>query len=172
MKFKYFQITEKETIDHIESCLDSILTREARLAELAKHFGALDCLCFNGGSIAAFKFSYTSRPDKSIWKKVKHGFMPKVKTNENKMLLDIPKSTNYRDIIKKYSFGGEMIIGEPTHSGSGFPMHSSGLMGNRKNRFWAIKAPYTGEFDRKVDGSLTELKEWEVTKGCDSSENT
>lgn len=170
MKFKYFQITESKTIQHIKECLESISVREAKLAELAKSFGALECLVFSGGSIAAFKFKYDERPDKKVWKKVKHGFMPKVKTNERMRVIEIPKSIDYRDVIKKYGFGNEMLIGDQVSGGTGFRMHSSHLKGNAENNFWAIVVPYQKEFDRKVDDSLVEIKEWEVTKGCDSSE--
>lgn len=167
MKFKYFQITEKETLEHIEACLLSITAREGALAELAKKLGASDCLQFNGGSVAAFTFN--SCPDRTVWKKVKYGFLPKVKTEENKMILAIPKSMNYRDIIKKYSFGGEMMIGGLASSG-GFKMHSSYIKGNRKTGFYAIVVPYADEFDREVGSSLIEIKEWEMLKGMDSSE--
>ena len=171
MKFKYFQITEKETLDHIEKCLVSITVRDTALVELSKHLGARECLQFSGGSLAAFSFNYNERPDKASWKKVKHGFMPKVKTDENKLLLDVPKSIDYRDVVKKYGFGGEMILGEPTKPHGGFPMYSSGIQGNRKTGFYAIKVPYVNDFDRDVDSTLVEIKEWEMLKGMDSSED-
>lgn len=170
MKFKYFKITEKETLDHIEECLVSISTRRKSLHELAKQFGALECLVFSGGSIAAFKFKHSERPDKAIWKKVSHGFMPKVKTDEKKLLEAVPKSMNYRDIIKKYGFGNEMIIGERLPNGTGFPMHSSYIEGNRKTGFYVIKVPYVGGFDSEIHDSLVEIKEWEAIKGMDSTE--
>ena len=170
MKFKYFQITEQSTLDHIEECLLSISVRESALAALAKEFGALECSVSSGGGIAAFKFNYSERPDKAAWKKVKHGFMPKVKTKENKKLIGVPKSIDYRDIIEKYNFGHEMLIGEQSASGMGFKMHSSYLRGSRKTGFYAITVPYQNEFEREVDASLVEIKEWEVLKGIDSSE--
>lgn len=166
VKFKYFKITEQATLDHIEECLVSMSTRENALAVIAKEFGALECLCYNNGGIAAFKFEYSKQPDRKIWKKVKHGFMPKVKTNENKKLIAIPKSVDYRDIIKKYGLGNEMLIGENT--GSGFRMHSSFIKGSRKTGFYAITVPYHDEFDKKLDNSLVEIKEWELLKGMDS----
>lgn len=165
MNFKYFQITEKETLDHIESCLVSIEVRGAAVKALSKKLGAYDCLQWNNGGIAAFCFS--DRPDKAIWKSVKHGFMPKAKTDELRLLADIPKAVDYRDIIKKYGFGGEMIIGEPTGSGRGFPMHSSSIRGSRKTGFYAIKVPYQDEFDKEVHESLLEIKEWEMLKGME-----
>lgn len=171
MNYKYFRITDQETINYIDECIESRATRESALSDLAKQFGALECLVFSGGSIAAFKFDYSVRPDKLIWKKVKHGFMPKVKTSENKQLLAVPSAIDYRDIIKKYGFGGEMIIGDASPSGHGFKMHSSYLRGNQKNKFWVIVVPYQQEFDRDVDANLVELKEWEVVKGCDSSDS-
>ena len=170
MKFKYFQITEQSTLDHIEECLVSIATREKSLAELAKKFGALECLVFSNGSIAAFKFKYNERPDKAVWKKVKHGFMPKVKTNEHMRVIEVPKSIDHRDVIKKYGFGGEMFIGDQVPNGTGFRMHSSYIKGNRKTGFYAITVPYQDEFDREVHNSLLEIKEWEVLKGMDVTE--
>ncbi len=167
MKFKYFQITEQSTLDHIEKCLVSIKAREVALVELSKEFGAKDCLQYSSGGIAAFSFNYNERPDKSVWKKVKHGFMPKVKTNEHMRIIETPPSIDYRDIIKKYSFGGEMIIGEPISPRGGFPMHSSSIKGSRKNNFYVIKVPYQNEFDRDVDSTLLEIKEWEMLKGMD-----
>ncbi len=171
MKFKYLQITEKETLDHIEECLVSIRTEEVALFDLAKEFGAKECLQYSGGSVASFTFNYGERPDKSVWKKVKHGFMPKVKTSEHKLLMGVPKSIDYRDIIKKYSFGGEMFIGEMSASGHGFKVHSSYLKGNRKTGFYVIVVPYADEFDREVDSSLVEIKEWEMIKGIDEQSN-
>ena len=168
MKFKYFQITEQSTLDHIEECLVSKINRGDALIALAKKFGARDCLQYNGGSVAAFTFDYDKKPDKSVWKKVKHGFMPKVKTNENNRIIEIPKAMDYRDIIKQYNLGGEMIIGEPTSPTGGFPMYSSSIQGNRKTGFYAIKVPYVDVFDVDIDSSLTEIKEWEMIKGMDS----
>ncbi len=170
MNYKYFRITDQETINYIDECIESRKTREIALSDLAKKFGALECLLFSGGSIAAFKFDYSVRPDKAVWKKVKHGFMPKVKTDENKQLLAVPRSIDYRDIIKKYGFGGEMTLGDPSPSGFGFKMHSSYLRGSQKNNFWAIVVPYQKDFDREVDQSLVEIKEWELIKGIDSGE--
>ena len=167
MKHKYFQITEQSTLDHIANCLASISTRESSLAALAEKLGARQCLQFNGGGVAAFSFN--GRPDKAVWKVVKHGFMPKVKTDENKLLEAIPRSIDYRDTIKKYGFGGEMLIGDQA-AGGGFRMHSSFLKGNKKTGFYAINVPYQGEFDREVHSSLLEIKEWEMLKGMDSSE--
>jgi hypothetical protein len=165
MKFKYFQITEKETLDYIEQCLVSIEVRSAAAKALATKLGAYDCLQWSDGGVAAFRFS--GRPDKILWKSVKHGFMPKAKTDELKLVNDIPKAIDYRDIIKKYGFGGEMILGEPERVGGGFPMHSSHIKGSRKTGFYAIKAPYQDEFNKEVHDSLIEIKEWEVLKGVD-----
>lgn len=167
MNFKYLQITDKETLDHIEACLVSIESRDAALKELAKKFGAMDCLQWSSGGVAAFCF--IDRPDKKSWKNVKHGFMPKAKTDELKLLQKIPSAEDYRDIIKKYGFGGEMIIGEQVSSG-GFRMHSSSIKGNRKSGFYVIKVPYQDEFGREVDISLIEIKEWEMMKGIEEGE--
>lgn len=169
MKFKYFQITDQSTLDKIEACIMSKIKRGESLAALAKKFGARECLQYSGGVVAAFVFGYGKSPDKSTWKKVKHGFMPKVKADEYKLLCACPEQLDYRDTIKQYGFGGEMIIGEPTSPNSGFPMHSSGIQGNRKTGFYAIKVPYQDEFDREVAASLTEIKEWEMIKGMDAS---
>ncbi len=168
VKFKYFQITETETLNHIEQCLVSIEVRNKAIQELSNKFGADECLQFSRGGIAAFSFDST--PDKSIWKSVKYGFMPKAKTNELKMISDLPQSIDYQDVIKKYGFGGEMIIGEPTGAGRGFPMYSSGIKGNRKTGFYVIKVPYDSEFKKEVHESLKELKEWEMMKGIEESE--
>jgi hypothetical protein len=165
MKFKYFQITEKETLDYIEQCLVSIEVRNAAVKTLAKKLDAYDCLQWNSGGIAAFCF--ISRPDKTVWKSVKHGFMPKAKTDELKLVGDIPKAIDYRDIIKKYGFGGEMIMGDPERAGGGFPMHSSYIKGSRKTGFYAVKVPYQDEFDKEVHDSLIEIKEWEMLKGIE-----
>jgi hypothetical protein len=91
--------------------------------------------------------------------------MPKVKTDENKLLMGVPKQIDYRDIIKKYNFGGEMFIGERSSNGTGFRMHSSYLKGSSKTGFYAIVVPYVDEFDRKIDSTLVEIKEWEMLKG-------
>jgi len=162
MKFKYFQITEKETLDQIESCIVSIETRNKALKDLAKSFGSTEVLQFNLGGVAAFLFNV--RPCKVTWKSVKHGYLPKAKTSELKLLLEVPKSTDYRDIIKKYGFGNEMILGDPAPGKSGFPMYSSNIKGNRKNGFYAIKVPYQGEFEKSVCGDLKEIQEWEMIK--------
>ena len=169
IEYKYFQITEKETLDHIEHCLLSIGVRNKAIQELVKELGARECFQWNRGGIASFSFN--ARPDKAIWKKVKHGYMPKVKTEEYKLINSLPESIDYRDIIKKYSFGGEMILGEPTRPSGGFPMISSGIQGSRKNNFYVIKVPYQGEFDREVDKSLLEIKEWEMMKGIDEGDS-
>lgn len=168
MKFKYFQITEEESLNHIEQCLVSIEVRNKAIMELTDSFGSEECLQFSRGGIAAF--SFISTPDKSIWKAVKHGFMPKAKTNELKMIAELPKSIDYQEVIKKYGFGGEMIIGEPTGASRGFPMYSSSIKGNRKTNFYVIKVPYDGEFKKEIHESLKELKEWEMIKGIDGDE--
>lgn len=165
VKFKYFQITETEALNHIEQCLVSIEVRNKAIQELSDKFGAYECLQFSRGGIAAFSFNST--PDKSVWKSVKHGFMPKAKTDELKMIADLPESIDYQDVIKKYGFGGEMIIGEPTGAGRGFPMYSSGIKGNRKTSFYVIKVPHDGEFKKQVHESLKEIKEWEMMKGIE-----
>ena len=164
MKFKYLQITDKSVLNEIEACIVSIETRDKSLRDLAKKFGAYNCLQFSDGRVAGFEFS--SRPEKTTWKNVKYGFMPKAKTSELKMMNDIPCQKDYRDTIKQYGFGGEMIIGQPNGVG-GFPMHSSSIKGNRKTSFYVIKVPFQGDFDKEVDQSLVEIKEWEMLKGID-----
>ena len=165
MNFKYFQITETEALNRIEQCLVSIEDRDEAIKELTKKLGAYNCLQWSRGGIAAFCFHNT--PDKTIWKNVKHGFMPKAKTDELKMIANLPEAIDYQDVIKKYGFGGEMIIGEPSGAGRGFPMHSSSLKGNRKTGFYAVKVPYEVEFKKSVHPSLVEIKEWEMMKGID-----
>lgn len=166
MQFKHFQITEQSVLDQIEACIVSKIKRSDALNALSKKFGAKDFLQYNGGGIAAFNFGYdANNPDKTVWKKVKHGFMPKVKTDEYKLLCDCPEQLDYRDIIKQYGLGGEMIIGEPTTPNGGFPMYSSSIQGNRETGFYAIKVPYVDTFDVTICPSLTEIKEWEVVKG-------
>lgn len=78
MKFKYFQITEKETLDHIGTCIISITKRNKALKYLCDVFGAYECREYSVGGVAYFSFNKT--PDKKSWKKVKYGFMPKAKT--------------------------------------------------------------------------------------------
>ena len=168
IKYKYFKITEKETLDHIEHCLLSIGVRNKAILELTRELGARECFQWNRGGIASFSFN--GRPDKAIWKKVKHGYMPKVKTTEDKLMQALPKSIDYREIIKKYSFGDEMILGEPTRPSGWLAMVSSSIQGSKKNKFYVIKVPYQGEFDREVDKSLLEIKEWEMLKGMDENE--
>jgi hypothetical protein len=166
MKFKYFKITENTALDDIELALKSSEARDSATKILAEKLGAYNCLQYTEGSIAAFKF--ISTPDKAVWKRVKHGFLPKVKTDEYKMLADLPKQIDYREIIKRYGFGGEMLIGEHVE-GRGFKMHSSYIKGNRKSGFYAIVAPYDEKFDREVHNSLLELKEWEVLKAIEEA---
>ena len=169
VQFKYFKITEQSTLDEIENCIVSIGDRKNALLKLAKSFGAEDVLQFTDGGVAAFNFY--SNPDKSSWKKSKHGHLPKAKSNEQKLLSEIPYSKDYRDIIKKYNLGHEMILGEPKAGSMGFPMHSSHIKGNRKTGFYAITVPYQGEFDRDIHESLVEIKEWELVKGMDAGES-
>ena len=165
MKFKYFKITEQSALDDIELAIQSIEVRDLAVKNLTKKLGAEDCLQFQGGNIAAFTFSVW--PDRSIWKSVKHGFLPKVKTEEGKMVSALPKILDWQNVIERYGFGSEMMIGDRAQNGTGFRMHSSSLKGNRHSSFYAIKAPYTDEFDREVHESLIELKEWEVLKAID-----
>jgi len=167
MKFKYFKITEQSAIDDLELAIQSIGVRNSAVAGLAEKLDAYDCLQFSEGSIAGFKF-YSS-PDKAIWKKVKHGFLPKVKTDEYKMISELPKKLDYRDVINRYGFGNEMLIGERASNGTGFRMHSSYIKGNRESAFYAIVVPYNEEFDREVHVSLLEMKEWEVLKAIDEA---
>ena len=167
MKFKYFQVMEKETLDQIESCLVSRETRNKALNDLAKSFGSFKVLQFNGGGVAAFLFN--ERPCKVSWKNVKHGYMPKAKSKELKLLSSVPVSTDYRDIIKKYGFGGEMILGVPTGRG-GFAMYSSSISGNRATGFYVIKVPYQDDFDKSTAGDLKEIQEWEMIKGIASEQ--
>lgn len=164
MKFKYFKITEKETLDEIEQCLVSSEKREIAIVSLIGELKANECFKYNGGIIAYFTFN--SPPNKSSWKKVKHGYYPKVKSDENKLIRELPKQIDYRDVIKKYSFGNEMIIGEP-NGRRGFPVHSSSIKGNRKSNFYVIKVPYSEDFDREVHKSLVEIKEWEMMRGIE-----
>jgi hypothetical protein len=165
MKFKYFRITEQSALDDIELALKSIEARDVAVKNLAEKLGAYDCLQYNEGSIAAFKFN--SVPDKSVWKKVKHGFLPKAKTHEQKMIVSLPKLLDWQEIIKRYGFGHEMRIGDRVPNGTGFRMHSSYLKGNRESSFYAIVVPYIGDFEKEVHQSLVELKEWEVLKAID-----
>lgn len=169
MNFKYFQITEAEALEHIEQCIVSIEVRNKSIFNLTKAFGADECLQFSHGGIAAFTFSCT--PDKTIWKSVKYGFFPKAKTKELKKISELPKSIDYQDVIKRYGFGNEMIIGEPTGASRGFPMYSSSIKGNRKSNFYVIKVPYNGEFKKEVHKSLKEIKKWEMMKGIEEGVN-
>jgi len=165
MLHKYFKINCKNALDEIESCLLFITTRDSALKDLADKFGAKDCLQFNGGGVAAFSFNVT--PDRSVWKKVKHGYMPKVKTNENRELNDIPPSKNHNGIIRKFGFGDEMLEGENT--GRGFRIHSSYLKGNRKTNDYFIIVPYQDTFDKEANNDLTEVKKWEMIKALDEA---
>ena len=166
MKFKYFKITEKQCLDEIELALQSREARDLAVKNLAEKLGAIDCLQFSEGSIAGFRFN--SPPDRAVWKVVKHGFLPKVKTNEQKMIAELPKLIDYREIIKRYGFGGEMIIGDHSQRG-GFRMHSSYIKWNRNSGFYAIVVPYTESFEREVHPTLLELKEWEVMKAIEEA---
>jgi hypothetical protein len=165
MKFKYFKITEQSALDDIELALQSIEERDLAVKSLADKLGAYDCLQYTHGGIAAFKFYST--PDKLVWKKVKHGFLPRSKTEEYKILSGLPSLLEWQDVIKRYGFGNEMIIGERSSSGTGIRMHSSSLKGNRKSSFYAIVVPYSADFEKEVHQSLVELKEWEVLKAID-----
>lgn len=167
MNHKYFQITEQETLDYIEACIASIGKRDSAVDELTKKLGAYECLQFQGGQIAGFHFNST--PDRAIWKKTKHGYLPKVKTDEAKLVNDLPQTKDYKDAIKKYGFGGEMIIGDRPESGRGFKMHSSYLKGYKGSGFYVIVVPFQDDFDREVHSSLVELKEWEVLKAIDEA---
>ena len=161
MKFKYFKITEQSTLDHIEECLVSVTKRERANLDLSKKFGAKEVFMYDSGGIGYFVFD--SLPDMTLWKKVKHGFMPRAKTNEQNLMRELPEQLQYNDIIKKYNLGGEMIIGERVN-GRGFSMHSSYVRGSRKSGFYAIVVPYQKDFDRDIDDSLVEIKEWELLK--------
>ena len=165
MKFKYFKITEQSALDDIELAIQSIEVRDLAVKELAEKLGSYDCLQYSEGSVAAFKFYST--PDKSVWKKVKHGFLPKVKTEEYKMVSGLPPLLEWQEVIKRYGFGHEMMIGDRVPNGTGLRMHSSYLKGSRNSSFYAVVVPYTDEFDREVHESLLELKEWEVLKAID-----
>jgi hypothetical protein len=165
MDFKYFKITEQSSIDYIEMALQSIEARDLAVKKLSEKLGARDCLQYNDGRVAAFTFSEI--PDKAVWKYVKHGFLPRVKTKEHKMIVALPEILDWQKAIECYGFGNEMIIGERASNGRGFRMISSSIKMNRKACFYAIKVPYTGEFDREVHPSLVELKEWEVLKAID-----
>jgi hypothetical protein len=169
MEFKYFKITEQSALDNIELAIKSIEARDLAVKNLAEKMGAYDCLQYNQGSIAAFKFYST--PNKSIWKKVKHGFLPKVKTDEQKMIVALPKLLDWQEVIKRYGFGHEMMIGDRVPNGTGFRMHSSYLKGNRESSFYAIVVPFIDEFIKEVHISLVELKEWEVLKAIDEGNN-
>ena len=168
MKFKYFKITEKSALDYIELALKSIEVRGVALKKLTEKLGAYDCLQYSGGGIASFEFKST--PDKSIWKKVKYGFLPKVKTNEQKMMAALPKRLEWQEVVKRYGFGGEMMIGDRVPGGTGIRMHSSYLKGNRASKFYAIVVPYSVEFDKEVHASLVEIKEWELIKAMDEED--
>ena len=165
MKFKYFKITEQSALNDIELAIKSHEDRDVAVEKLAKKLGAYDCLQFSEGSIAGFKFY--SNPDKAIWKKVKHGFLPKVKTDEHLMVAKLPKRLDYIEVIVQYGFGHEMLIGDRVPNGTAFRMHSSYIRGNRQSAFYAIVVPYNDEFDREIHESLLELKEWEVLKAID-----
>jgi hypothetical protein len=165
MRYKYFQITEKSTLELVVLALQSMKIRDLAVKSLAQKLGAYDCLQYRGGEVAAFKFKAT--PDKSVWKKSKYGFLPKAKTDEQQRVKALPELVRWQSVLELYGFGDEMIIGEREHGRTGFPLHSSYLKGRRKTLFYVIVVPYTKEFDRKVHKSLVELKEWEVLKAIE-----
>ena len=169
MNFKYFKVTEQSVLDHIEECILSIIARREALDKLAEQFGSYECLLFTGGDIAAFKFKYAEQPDRKIWKKTKYGFMPKVKTEEYKLICAAPVAIDHQETVKKYGFGHEMILGDQV-SGGGFSMHSSHIRGNRKTNFYVVVVPYTDKFEREVDKSLFEIKVLEMLKGMYTTE--
>lgn len=63
-----------------------------------------------------------------------------------------------------------MLIGEQAPSGRVFRMHSSYLKGNETTGFYAIVVPYSDEFERDIDSTLIEIKEWEMLKGMCENE--
>ncbi len=165
MQHKHFKITEESTLNDIESCLNSVQVRNEAIVELCNKLGSTEALQYQRGGIAAFKFN--EAPCKKSWKKVKHGYLPKAKSDELKLMSDLPEVTSFNDVIKKYGLGDEMIIGEPKAGGMGFPMHSSYIRGNRKTNFYAVSVPYKGDFNIDIHPSLLEIKEWEVIKALD-----
>lgn len=166
VNWKYFEITKKESFEFIESALDSRNASIDAANDFCKKVGAVDVFQYNTGAIAAISF-YGSKTeiDMKVWKKVKDGHMPRAKTELAKEMQNLPKIINANDVCRDYGFGGEMVLGGK--GVRGFKMHSSYIKGVRKSNKWFICVPYNDDFNKAVDGSLIERKEWEVLKSMD-----
>lgn len=168
VNWKFFKITNEE---HVKFIHDALASRDKAIdaaIQLRDKVGAKEVYQYDTGSVAAFCF-YGSKVyiDMTVWKKVKNGHMPRAKTELAKEVKDLPKIKDANDVCKFYGFGGEMVLGEQT--ARGFKMHSSYVRGVKGTGTWCISVPYTGEFEKSIDPSLIELKEWEMLKLIDES---
>lgn len=167
VQFKFFQIVDEKAKGDIAAVRMGRQARQDAIIALLKEFGADEIKIYGEMVIDAVVFPRGHVIDSSVWKKRRGGWVPKVKTDEAEKLAALPKCEAFESVLERWGLGGEMVPGEPTRSGGGFPMHSSHLLGSFKNNFFYVKVPYTGEYDKPTLDGLKEIKEWEALKGMD-----
>ncbi len=165
VQFKFFQIVDEKAIGDIAAVRAGRQARQDAIVALVAEFGADHAREYNDGGLAYFSFPQGHTIDRKVWKKSHDGFLPKVRTAEFERLRALPAVVDFDGVIDRWGLGNEMVIGPST--GRGFPMHSSHLQGDFEKKFFYVKVPYTGEYDKPTPDGLKEIKEWEALKGMD-----
>jgi len=170
MDYKFYRVTEGPMIERLAEIKSTRDETSVRLDALAVEYGATEVLTFTSGSVAAFKFN--NKPDLTIWKKVQHGWLPKVSTKEGKIIgrkiKDCGLRPPFNDALKVYGVDHMMILGEA--SARGMPMHNAQLVGHFDDMVFFVKVPYTDSepYVSKFD-TMVEVEEWEMMKHLDSN---
>lgn len=170
MEYKFYRVTEGPMIERLAEIKAMRDESSKKLNELAGTYDATEILTFTSGSVAAFVFD--NKPDLAVWKKVQHGWLPKVSTKQGKIIGKNVKACgerpSFKDALKVYGIKNMMILG--TASSRGMPMHTAQLVGHFDDMVFFVKVPYTdGEpYVCKFD-TMVEVKEWEMLKHIDSN---
>jgi len=165
MKFKYYKVTDNAFIDSLIKIRDDRAEFDRQAGNIANDVGASECLCFEGGGVAGFKFN--SEPDRGVWKKVKYGYMPK-KTNKqgSKIVAKIqklPKTKSINSALKPYGFPA-MVMGESTPKG--VRLYNPNLFGSYEKRTFFVEAPIGNGCENFSPQSdiFEEVREWVSVK--------
>lgn len=170
MEHKFYRVTEGPMIERLAEIKSTRDESSRKLNELAGTYDATEILTFTSGSVAAFVFD--SKPDLAVWKKVQHGWLPKVSTKQGKIIGKKVKECGdrppFNDALKAYNLDRMMILGEMTRNG--VPMCSAQLQGHFDDMVFFVKVPYTDSepYESKFD-TMVEIKEWEMMKHLDSN---
>ena len=168
MDFLFYRTTDLDFIGKLQSIREHQIAYQENVEKVKEEVGASDWLQYRSGGVAGFQFN--NEPDRSVWKKTQHGFLPKLSNKDGKKIenkikaVKQPKALD--EALKEYRFP-MMVLGEST--ARGVKMHNSTLFGNFAENTFFVRVPKSKNCDFTPPDIFTEVKEWEALKFMEES---